>query len=346
MTGPTVPPGLTIPSGSTSSGPAAPPGSTSSGPAASPGHSALPGHEADTAGGWAGVPVLVTGATGFIGAHLVDRLAALGARVHAVSRRPPQDRSTATWHAADLRDAEATTGLVRQARPEVVFHLASAVTGTRDVAAVRPTIEANLLSVTNLLTAAPEARTVLAGSIEEPRPEKGETTPSSPYAMAKWAATGYARLFHRLWEVSAVVLRVAMVYGPRDPNTARLVPYVTDRLLRGRTPELSSGTRLVDWIYVDDVVDAFLAAGRTRAGGGDAFDVGTGTALSIRDTVDLIARIVGGDAAPRYGALPDRPLDSARIADVSGAAEVLGWRPVTGIEDGLRRTVAWHAERL
>jgi len=299
---------------------------------------------------WRGTRALVTGASGFIGSHLSRRLVSLGAEVHAVSRRAPAE-GTATgehWHVADLRDGEATAELVRAARPDVIFHLASEVTGVRDVKLVLPMMHANLLSAVHLMTAAadsPPTRVVLAGSIEEPR--RADPTPPSPYAVAKWAATSYARLFHALWGVQVTVLRVAMVYGPGQQDTTKLVPYATLSLLRGHAPRVSSGTRLVDWVYVDDVVDAFVTAGTAAAAaraGGQAVDVGSGVAVSIRDVVEQLTTIVGTPLRPRYGAIPDRPLDSARIADLPPAADLLGWRPVTGLEEGLRRTVDWYAE--
>ncbi|MFF5210365.1 NAD-dependent epimerase/dehydratase family protein [Streptosporangium sp. NPDC000396] len=299
---------------------------------------------------WHGSRVLVTGATGFIGAHLVRRLNSLGAQVHAVSRKPREKIDGGeSWHVADVGDAGAVEDLVRSVRPAVVFHLASEVAGARDPRLVRPMLDSNLASVVNLLTAAAESpgtRLVLAGSIEEPRPYEGELTPSSPYAVAKWAASGYARMFHHLWNVPVTTLRVGMVYGPGQHDTRKLVPYVTLSLLRGEEPSLSSGTRLLDWIYVDDVVDAFLAAGTTPEAAGQSFDIGTGTRTSIRETVELLSRITGSSLRPRYGALPDRPLDSARIADIAPAAKLLRWRPTVGLEEGLRLTVAWYADRL
>lgn len=298
-----------------------------------------------SSGYWAGTRVLVTGASGFIGSHLVRRLSGLGARVHAVSRKPVADRGGVRWHGVDLADAGATGELIRVVAPDVVFHLASAVTGARDVGLVRPVLEANLGSVVNLLTAVAGApirvRLVLAGSVEETR--GAEATPASPYAAAKSAATGYARMFHQLWDVSVTVLRVAMVYGPGQPDTAKLVPYATLALLAGRDPELSSGTRLVDWVYVDDVVDAFLAAGESEKSAGQVLDIGSGTQVSIRDTIELLATIVDGKGKPKFGARSDRPMDHAQVADPGPAGELLGWRPVTGLAEGLRRTVEWYA---
>jgi nucleoside-diphosphate-sugar epimerase len=292
---------------------------------------------------WRATPVLLTGATGFIGSHLATRLAALGAQVHAVSRRPPAPHDGWIWHAADLSDPAATTTLVAGIRPHSIFHLASAVTGARDLGLVQATMAGNLIGAVNLLTAvateAPETRLVLAGSVEEPT----DGTAPSPYAVAKWAATGYARMFHQLWGVATTVLRIAMVYGPGQPDVRKLVPYVTRTLLRGEDPELASGTRLVDWVYVDDVVDAFLLAAQTDRAAGRVLDIGSGTQLSIRDTVELLATLVGGSARPRFGAIPDRPLDAAQVSDPTAAGEVLGWRPTTPLRDGLLRTIAWYS---
>jgi len=294
---------------------------------------------------WGGARALVTGASGFIGAHLTRRLAELGAVVHAVSRRPGRvSEHGEVWHAADLADPEAALGLLRRVRPDYVFHLASAVTGARDPGIVRATLDGNLGAAVNLLAAATEVplrRLVLAGSVEEPR--EGDPTPQSPYAAAKWAATGYARMYHALWGVPVTVLRVAMVYGPAQPDTRKLVPYVTLKLLRGEDPEVGSGTRLVDWVYVDDVVAAFLRAARAEAAVGRVLDVGGGGQVTVRETVELLARIAGGRGRPRFGAVPDRPLDRPQVSDIGPTAEALGWRPTVSLEEGLRRTVAWYA---
>ncbi len=299
--------------------------------------------------GWQGMRTLVTGATGFIGSHLVRRLTGLGAVVHAVSRKVRADGAV-TWHVADLCDADQVAVVVRAAKPDIVLHLASEVTGAREVRLVRPTLESNLDSAVNLLTAVadavPTGRLVLAGSVEEPRPEDGDAVACSPYAVAKWAVSGYARMFHQLWDVPVTTLRIGMVYGPGQQDLRKLIPYVTTALLRGESPELTSGTRLVDWIYVDDVVDAFLAAAGSASAPGRVFDIASGSQLSIRDTIELLAKIVGTQQLPRFGAIADRPLDRAQVADIGPAGELLGWRPRTSLETGLRRTVDWYSATM
>src|SRR5262245_53017634 len=247
---------------------------------------------------------LLRGASGFIGTHLCRRLEQEGFEVHAVSRRPhpPLVRSVRWWQ-ADAEDSSAVQRLLSAVRPDSVFHLSSYVTGARELEVVAPTLRSNLLSTVNLLIAATEAgcrRVVLAGSLEEPD-ENGETVPCSPYAASKWASTSYGRMFHQLYGTPVVVARVFMVYGPGLQDHRRLIPYVISSLLRNEAPLLSSGQRLVDWIYVDDVVDALLAAAQSHTVEGCVVDVGSGDLVSIRAIVEQIATILGSSIEPGFG---------------------------------------------
>ncbi|WP_188188519.1 NAD-dependent epimerase/dehydratase family protein [Nonomuraea sp. SYSU D8015] len=310
---------------------------------------------------WKGRRALVTGASGFIGGHLAARLAALEADVHAVSRRAQAagavsrrahaagggDGGTVHWHQADLRDQQATAELLAEVSPDVVFHLASEVNGARDPEMVPVTLAGNLQTTVNLLTAAVrhECRMVLAGSIEEPRPGNGHAAAPSPYAMAKSAASGYADLYRQLWGLPCTILRPSMVYGPAQPDTTKLVPYVTLALLRGEEPRLTSGAKVADWVYVDDVVAAFVSAAVDDRAIGQSFDVGTGVKTSVRELVELLYGIAGAAARPSFGAVADRPLDIPQVADVGPAFDLIGWRPTVELTDGLRRTVAWYARK-
>lgn len=295
-----------------------------------------------------GSTVLVTGAHGFIGSHLVERLVDLGAQVHAASRRPSAGLSGVISSQVDLADAAAADELVRAVRPDVVFHLAGQTSGSRDVDAVPRTFASNLASTVNVLTAATRVgrpRIVLAGSMEEPHPGEVRTSASSPYAVSKWASAAYARLFYDIWSLPTVVLRVAMAYGPGRQDEHKLVPHVINCWLAGRAPELSSGTRQIDWVYIDDVVDAFLAAACATSVEGRSLDIGSGVPVEIRQTVIMLRQIIGTDLPARFGALPDRKYDSARIADMSESGPLLGWSPRVGLVEGLTRTVDWFRAR-
>ena len=301
-----------------------------------------------------GQTVLVTGARGFLGRHLVRRLLADGAVVHATSRGPRVSESDAvvrtapgpTWHSCDVSDPDQVDDLITRIQPQVVFHLASRVEGHREHALALPMLEANTRAAVAVMTAAqgqPGCRVVLAGSVEEPR---DEAAPCSPYAAAKAAATGYARLFASQWDLPVTVLRIAMVYGPDQPDTTKLVPYVIDCFLRGRQPQLGSGTRLVDWVYIDDVIDAFVQAAREPQAPGVVADIGTGEGHTIAEVVRTLARLTGHDRPVHFGERDDRRHDVAHLADPGLAVTALNWRPRTGLSEGLARTVNWRRSLL
>jgi UDP-glucose 4-epimerase len=297
---------------------------------------------------FSGKKVLVTGASGFIGLHLCRRLSGLGARVHAVSRTFREDEEgKLRWWQGDLGDRETAYNLFRIIQPEVTFHLASHVTGGRDIGFVVPTLHSNLVTTVNLLAAATEIgcdRVIIAGSLEEPAAGDMAAIPCSPYAAAKWASSAYARMFHALYCTPVVIARLFMVYGPGQQDLRKLVPYVTLSLLRGQAPELSKGERLVDWIYVEDVVDGLLSATQAPYIEGSVIDLGSGILVPIRTVVKQLVELVGTKIEPLFGALPDRPFEQVRVADVAQAAAKIGWRPATPLAVGLQRTVEWYRE--
>lgn len=292
-----------------------------------------------------GLRILVTGASGFIGSHLCARLTGLGAEVHGVSRTTRNNGSVFRWWQVALDDEIATRSLVETVAPTIIFHLASFVSGSRALGHVMPALRSNLLSTVNLLGSATEKgcqRIVLTGSLEETEGDATAAVPVSPYAAAKSAASMYANMFHELYNTPVVTARLFMVYGPDQNDHKKLIPYVTLSLLRGEVPRLMSGTRKVDWIYVDDVVDAYLALAETPGIEGSTIDVGSGELTSVREVVMKLADIIGPDVQPAFGSLSDRPMERVRVADVQSALEITGWKPRTSLSDGLAKTVDWY----
>jgi nucleoside-diphosphate-sugar epimerase len=213
---------------------------------------------------------------------------------------------------------------------------------------VLPTYHSLLTSSVNLLIAAQEAgcrRIILAGSFTEPLPGTVNPTPGSPYAAAKWASTGYGRMFHALYGAPVVNLRPFMTYGPAQ-NPAKLIPTVIASLLRNESPKLSSGRVSADWVYISDVVDAFAAAASTPALEGATLDLGTGRLTSVRMVIEEVVSIVGNGIEPAFGALPDRPAENEIAADTGPAASQLGWQATTPLKEGLRKTVEWYRSAL
>jgi UDP-glucose 4-epimerase len=293
--------------------------------------------------------LLVTGASGFIGTRLCRRAAEQGAIVHAVSRRAREEAGDVRWEQGDLTDEAVAHDLVNRVRPDIVLHLAGEASGGRGRELVLPMLRANLLAAVNVLLACAEAgcsRVVLAGSLEEPDAGDPDAVAQSPYAAAKWGALTYARHLHAVHELPVVHLRVFMVYGPEQLGLHKLVPYVIVSLLRGEAPQLTAATRAVDWVFVDDVVDAFLLSAVAPRVDGRSLDIGSGKLVTVRDVVMRLRELVGNDVEPAFGAIPDRRLERLRVADPTTAAEALGWRPETPLNDGLARTVEFYRVNL
>lgn len=295
----------------------------------------------------AGARVLVTGASGLIGSHLL-RVLDGAADIVALSRDPRSADGGARWLACDLAEPGAVARLVNEVRPGVVFHLAGAVRGDRSLDAVEPTLRANLVATVELLEAATRIgcrRIVLSGSLlEEPATGGPRAVPPSPYGASRWAASAYARMFHSLFDAPVVILRPSFAYGPGQERT-KLIPHVITGLLEGESPKLSSGERLLDCVYAEDVAHAYVKAASQPEIEGHTIDIGRGVLTSVRAIVETIVEIVGPTVGrPVFGTLPVRPLEQQIEVDVEETARVLGWRATTSLEEGLRRTIGWFRD--
>jgi UDP-glucose 4-epimerase len=297
----------------------------------------------------AGQKILVTGASGFLGAHVSRRLHDSGVHLCAVSRTAPRDDAfRVPWTSGDVSDWDNVKSLFHEFQPNVVFHLSGHGVGAPGIEHVLPTVQHDLMTTVNILTASTQfgvKRLVLAASLEEPVQGSSEGIPSTPYAAAKFSSTMYARMFHKLYGTPVVQVRPFMTYGPGQ-RAHKLIPYVTLALLQGQSPKLGSGQRPVDWVYVDDVIDGMLAAALAPKIEGSAIDLGSGHLVTIREVVMQLVDIVGAPVQPQFGAVVERPMEKIRAADLTAARENLGWKPRTPLHGGLELTVKWFREEL
>jgi UDP-glucose 4-epimerase len=302
---------------------------------------------------------LVTGAAGFIGSTLVDRLLADGHSVLGVddlSSGRSENLGPAERHAgfefakADIVDAD-LIGLLADTRPEVIFHLAAQISVRHSVDDPPFDATVNVVGTVRLAEAARRAgvrkvvHTSSGGSIygtppAYPTSEDAPTDPTSPYAAGKVAGEVYLNTFRNLYGLECSHIAPANVYGPRqDPHgEAGVVAIFAQALLAGRPTKIfGDGTDTRDYVFVDDVVDAFVRASG-EAGGGQRLNIGTGVETSVRQLHTAIASAVGAPDDPEFH--PPRLGDLKRSClDISRAESVLGWRPTVKLDEGVSRTV-------
>jgi UDP-glucose 4-epimerase len=307
---------------------------------------------------------LVTGGAGFIGSHLVDALLERGDRVVVIDdlstgRRENLEHAVAKGAVlleAEITDAAAVTEAFEAHRPEVVFHLAAQIDVRRSVSDPVFDLGVNVAGTLNLLEAARQTqarRFILAstgGAIYGegagrplPLDEQSECRPDAPYGQSKYAAEGYLSLYGRLYGLSAVALRLGNVYGSRqDPlGEAGVVAIFSGALLGGGTPRVfGDGHQTRDYVYVGDVVEAFLAGAESEAQG--TYNIGTGVETSVLELGRLLGDVCDREFDPQMAS--PRPGEVQQIAIDSALAESeLGWRPRTTLEQGLRATAVSFA---
>jgi UDP-glucose 4-epimerase len=310
------------------------------------------------------VKTLVTGGGGFIGSNLVDALLARGDEVTVVDNLSTGRRANlagaieqgAHLLEADIRDSERMLEIARDARPEVLFHLAAQIDVR--VSTARPAFDAevNVIGTVNMLDAAREAGArrfvysstggAIYGEADHlPTPEQAPIRPEAPYGQAKFAGEGYCELYGRMHDVSAVRMRLGNVYGPRqDPlGEAGVIAIFCGKLLEdGRPTVFGDGRQTRDYIYVEDVVAAMLAGAASDSGG--AFNVGRGVETSVLDLVGALENLGRELAISNGGFEPDfappRAGEVQRSAlDPTKAREQLGFEAGVTVEEGLRRTL-------
>lgn len=288
--------------------------------------------------------VLVTGATGFIGCHLVRHLVEAGREVTILVREAygmgePLPGALAVLRPqiqavyADLRNVKLTVRAVEEAAPEQIVHLAAA--GTTDpFLPVNDALRHNLQGTLNLLRAAFEKTFTTRQVIVARTP--GERSAMNVYAASKAAAWNFCQMYARtqLWPIHGAMIFQA--YGSGQPEKT-LIPAAFSAAMAGDDFPMTSGEQKRDWIHVHDVVEGIAAMMRCEPQPGTTVELGTGQVASVVEVVRHIYALAGCGGRPRPGALPDRPGETpVQVADAGSTRALLGWEANLSLPRGLR----------
>lgn len=316
---------------------------------------------------WQNLPVLVTGAGGFIGSRLVQRLVEQGARVRAFVRYnsradfgllkqlPAQTLAQLEIIAGDLRDAHALA--LAAEGVELVFHLGALISIPYSYLHPDEVVESNVLGTLNVLQACrthgcrlvhTSTSEVYGSALTVPISEEHPLQGQSPYSASKIGADKLVESFYRAYGVQAVTVRPFNTYGPGQSARA-VIPTVITQALTQDVINLGNLEAKRDFSYLDDTVDGFIKAAEAEGVQGETFNLGTGTEISIGELAKQIVELVGRPVQIAVDAERLRPEASEvmrLLSDNSKARQLLGWQPQTTLSDGLAQTIAWIAAHL
>jgi nucleoside-diphosphate-sugar epimerase len=283
--------------------------------------------------------VAVTGGSGFLGGHVVERLSARGHDPVVLDLRPT---SSAPWIEVDIGDPAAVSGAIAEVAPHAVIHLAALLGTTETFEHPRETVQANVIGTLNVLDACRERPGTHFIGVETGTPWL------SPYAISKRAAAEFARSYHRNLEVPVTILKGFNVYGPRQMGTeavTKIVPrFATDAALGVPLPVYGDGRQVIDLVHVDDTAECFVRAAERAPGLGEVIEVGTGVAVTVIDVARRIIELAGGGEVRffpmRIGEGPEYP-----VADTTKARDLLGFVPSADL-DRLEETFRWYSDQV
>jgi dTDP-glucose 4,6-dehydratase len=315
---------------------------------------------------WQGKKVLVTGAGGFIGSHLTERLVALGAKVKAFVRYnsrndwglieilPSHVKEKIEVIMGDLRDSETIGGVMKDV--DMVLHLGALIAIPYSYIHPREVVETNIMGTLNILNAAKEykIKRIIHTSTSEvygtaqyvPIDEKHPLQGQSPYSASKIGADKLAESFHRSYDLPITTLRPFNTYGPRQSARA-VIPTIITQALAQDEVVLGSLWPTRDLSYVDDVVEGFIKASESERSIGEVINIGSGLEISINDLANKIISLIGKKVRIVLDPKRIRPPKSEverLIADNSKAKELLDWEPKVSLDEGLRRTIDWFSK--
>ncbi len=313
---------------------------------------------------WSHQTVLVTGAAGFIGSHLVERMVELGGRTRALVRYS----STGSWgwldHSPVKDDVEIMPGDIRDPTCvaeafrgiDIVFHLAALIGIPYSYSAPHSYVRTNVEGTLNVLQSARDGDVTMVvhtstsevyGTarkvpITEDHPLQGQ----SPYSATKIAADKLAESFHLSFGLPVAIVRPFNTYGPRQSARA-IIPTIISQLLSDSTVKLGNVLPTRDFNFVTDTVEGFVKVAGSTAAVGQAINIGSGKEISIGDLAELLASLLGKSiqvVTDEQRLRPDNSEVERLLADNTKAKELAGWTPSVDLSEGLRRTIAWITE--
>lgn len=300
------------------------------------------------------LPVLVTGATGFIGRHLINALTRENADISIISRKKVALNGKIKTYVGDLTDKAFISKAVKEANPKKIFHLAAVVNPSRDINLLEESFKVNFFGTVNLLNSLKNVEydsfvfnstAEVYGNSKIPFKENMMLNPLSPYSLSKASAEIFCNMLHKNNGYPITILRLFLVYGPGQ-KANRFLPQLLTALLQNKEFSMTKGQQKRDYTFIDDVIEALIKASLIKQASGETINICSGKQFSIKSIASRIAAMLDKRSLIKYN-LPYRKNEQwDYCGDGTKARKILKWSPKTGIDNGLEKTIRWYKNSI
>ena len=296
--------------------------------------------------------ILITGAGGFIGSHLLHQLQTYDAQISTISRNHNNFPQEIEQYAIDIKDTHAVNECLQMCQPDHILHLAAYKERNESIQAFYSSVETNLIGTLNVFSAAKQLSSlqsiVTLGTAEEygnnvpPFDEKLRESPVTPYSFSKLCVSHMGELFFHLYNLPVIIVRPTLAYGPAQ-GTDMFLPSLVTSLLEDKQFNMTMGEQTRDFVYITDLVEALILASRNTNAQGQIINIGSGVPLKLADIAEKIEKMIGKKGLIKLGGKPYRKNEVMEYCvDPKKAEDILGWKAKTSIEDGLKETIAYY----
>lgn len=300
--------------------------------------------------------ILITGAGGFIGRHLITALSNFSAKLYSLDFKEISYPFTGTEYVGKLEDISFLKSSIEDIKPDIVFHLAAKKDRVYSINDFFQSIETNLIGSLNLFSvlnefASPESIVVLGtaeeyGRGEAPFNENMREAPVSSYSFSKTCLTHLCQVLHDLYALPFVILRPTVAYGPFQ-NEEMFLPALINSLLRGNEFKMTAGEQTRDFVYVDDLVDAMISATESKRALGEVINVGSASPVTIKELALRVQTIIGKEGLLGFGKQDYRKGEIMNYSvENNKAVDLIDWSPNTSLDDGLKKTIDYYSRTL
>jgi UDP-glucose 4-epimerase len=296
--------------------------------------------------------VLITGASGFVGRHLLRQLHDYGAQISTISRNPGNFGQKIDEHAIDITNAHGIYECIQNIQPEYIFHLAAYKQRDAGIQSFYSSVETNLIGTLNVFSAAKDVHSIQSvvtlGTAEEygnkrsPFSEQLRESPVTPYSFSKSCVSHMGELFFHLYDLPVVIVRPTIAYGPGQ-GTDMFLPSLIFSLLQDKPFDMTFGEQTRDFVYITDLVRAVILASGKNSARGEIINIGSGVSVRLADVAKKIERMLHKKGLVNLGGKPYRKNEVMDYnVDLKKARKVLGWTPEISLEEGLTSTIAHY----